>query len=117
MVPSANVIPVNDENFDEEVLRADIPVLVDFTGRWCPPCRALEPIVERVAAETRGRVKVVSVDADDSPGLARRYGVRGVPTLLVFRHGEKTRAHLGLTTRERLLELLEVELPLALREA
>jgi thioredoxin 1 len=102
----ANVIEVDDASFDEEVLAAKVPVLVDVVAQWCGPCKALALIVERVASETAGRVKVVKVDADASPRTAQRYGVRGLPTLLVFRNGEKTAQHLGATTRERLLELL-----------
>jgi thioredoxin 1 len=107
MTANANVIEVDDTTFDEEVLAADIPVLVDFGAPWCGPCKALAPIVARLAAETAGRVKVVTVDTEASPRTAERYGIRGVPSLLVFRKGEKTAAHLGLTTKEKLLELIE----------
>lgn len=106
MATGANVIEVDDSSFEAEVLAADIPVLVDFGAPWCPPCKTLLPIVERVASETAGRAKVVTVDTDASPRTAQRYGIRGVPTLVVFRNGEKTAQHLGATTRERLLELL-----------
>jgi thioredoxin 1 len=81
-------------------------VLVDFTATWCGPCKALAPVVERVASENAGRVKVVTVDTDASPEAARRYGIRGVPTLLVFRNGEKTAGHVGLATKEKVLALL-----------
>ncbi len=106
MTASAKVIEVDDGSFEAEVLAADVPVLVDFGARWCPPCRALEPIVKRLASESAGRVKVVTVDTDASPLTARRYGVKAVPTVMVFRNGEKTALHLGATTREKLLELL-----------
>jgi thioredoxin 1 len=107
MATSADVIEVDDATFDEEVLASKVPVLVDFGAQWCPPCRALAPIVARVASETAGRVKVVTVDTDASPRVAQRYGIRGVPTLLVFRQGEKTAAHVGIATREKVLALLE----------
>jgi thioredoxin 1 len=107
MAKSANVGVVDDASFEKEVLLAKVPVLVDFVGTWCPPCKALAPVVERVADETVGRCKVVTVDADGSPRTATRYGVRAVPTILVFRDGVKTAQHVGATTRERLLELLE----------
>jgi thioredoxin 1 len=103
---SENVLQVDDASFEAEVLAADVPVLVDFVSDWCGPCRALTPVVERVAKETQGRAKVVTVNTDESPRTALRYGIRGVPTLLVFRNGAKTAQHLGATTRERLLELL-----------
>jgi thioredoxin 1 len=106
MEANANVTAVNDATFDQEVLASEVPVLVDFGATWCPPCRALEPIVRRLADESVGRVKVVTVDADESPEVAKRYGVRAVPTVLVFRKGEKVASHLGMATREKLVELL-----------
>ncbi len=103
----SRVIDVDDTSFDEEVLAANVPVLVDFGARWCGPCRALAPIVERLAAEQAGRVKVVKVDTDESPRTAQRYGVRAVPMVLVFRNGQKTAGHLGVASTEKLRELLE----------
>jgi thioredoxin 1 len=103
---SVNVIEVDDSNFDEEVLGAKVPVLVDFGAAWCGPCKVLAPIVVRLADEMVGKVKVVMVDTDDAPRTAERYGVRGVPTVLVFRDGEKRAQHLGATSKERLIELL-----------
>ena len=106
MSDQANVIEVDDASFEKEVLAAEVPVLVDFGARWCGPCKVLAPIIERVAGETAGHVKVVTVDMDAAPLASQRYGVRGVPTLLVFRRGEKTAQHLGATTREKILALL-----------
>jgi len=103
---AAHALEVTDDTFDAEVLASDVPVLVDFGARWCGPCKALAPIVHRVAQETAGRAKVVTMDTDDCPRTAARYGVRGVPTLLVFRRGEKTAQHVGATTREKLLAML-----------
>jgi thioredoxin 1 len=104
---NGNVIDVDDSNFEAEVLTAELPVLVEFGAQWCGPCKVLAPIVRRLADETVGRVKVVMVDLDASPRTAERYGVRGVPTVLVFRGGEKTAQHLGATSKERLMALLE----------
>jgi|SRR5580698_4382418 thioredoxin 1 len=106
MATSSNVIEVDDDSFDEEVLAAEVPVLVDFGAPWCGPCKALAPIVARLATETAGRVKVVTMDTDASPRTAQRYGIRAVPTLLVFRNGERTSGHLGVASKEKLLELL-----------
>lgn len=103
---SKNVLTVGDESFDREVLGAEVPVLVDFGATWCGPCKKLVPIVEGIAADHAGTLKVVSVDIDDAPKVAARYGVRAVPTVLAFRGGEKIGQRVGLTTRDKLLELV-----------
>jgi thioredoxin 1 len=107
MANSKNVVVVDDASFETEVLKADRPVLVDFGATWCGPCKALAPVVDKLADETAGKYKVVTVDVDDAPGVAQRYGIRGVPTLAVFKAGEKTASHVGVTTKENLLALLE----------
>lgn len=107
MSHNRNVIPANDATFEAEVLRSKVPVLVEFGARWCGPCRALEPIVERIADEQVGRLKVVAVDVDDAPDTAARYGIRGAPTVMVFVGGERRAQSLGLVPRDRLLKLLD----------
>jgi len=107
MGASKNVIEVTDETFDAEVLKADKPVLVDFGATWCGPCKALAPVVDKLADETVGKYKIVKVDIDDAPGVAQKYRVRGVPTILVFKGGEKTAEHVGVTTKDKLLALIE----------
>lgn len=105
---SKNVQTFNEMNFESEVLKSDVPVLVDFTATWCGPCKALAPIVDKVADEFQGKVKVGKVDIDDAPGIATKYGIRSVPTVLVFKNGEKTAQNVGLTTRDKLVGLLGV---------
>ena len=107
MGASKNVVEVTDENFDAEVLKADKPVLVDFGATWCGPCKALAPVVDKLADETVGKYKIVKVDIDDAPGVAQKYGIRGVPAILVFKNGEKTAQHVGVTTKDKLLALIE----------
>lgn len=107
MAHSKNVTIADDSSFDAEVLRSTLPVLVDFGATWCGPCKALAPVVDKLADETVGKYKVVTVDIDDAPGIAQRYGIRGVPTLAVFKAGEKTASHVGVTSKENLLKLLE----------
>lgn len=102
-----NTIELTDANFDAEVLKSDVPVLVDFTATWCGPCKVLAPIVEKLADEFAGTYKVGKLDIDDAPGVTQRYGVRGVPTVIVFKGGEKKAQHVGVTTRETLLKLLQ----------
>lgn len=103
---SSKVQVFNDLNFDEEVLKSDTPVLVDFTATWCGPCKALAPIVDQLADELEGQVKVGKLDVDESPVTAGKYGVRGVPTVMVFRGGERSAQHVGLTTKAKLKELV-----------
>lgn len=96
----------NDLNFDQEVLQSDQPVLVDFTATWCGPCRALAPIIDQVAEALDGKVKVGKVDIDEAPLTAGKFGVRGVPTVMVFKGGERSAQHVGLTTKQKLLDLV-----------
>jgi thioredoxin 1 len=103
---SEKVHVFNDLNFDSEVLKSDSPVLVDFTATWCGPCKALAPIVDQIAEELDGRVKVGKLDIDDNPMTAGKYGVRGVPTVMVFKAGERAAQHVGLTTKQKLMALL-----------
>jgi thioredoxin 1 len=101
------VIALNDHNFDVEVLESSspLPVLIKFGAAWCPPCKALRPIIEQIAVAFAGRLRVAEVDIDDSPAIVRRLGVRGAPTTLVFRDGQPIARQLGMTSRDRLLAM------------
>jgi thioredoxin 1 len=101
-----NVIELTDDNFENEVLKAKEPVLVDFTATWCGPCKMLSPIVEKIADENVGKFKVGKLDIDDAPKVTQKYGIRGVPTVIVFKAGEKAGQHVGVTNKETLLKLL-----------
>ena len=101
-----NVHEFTHTNFDSEVLQSDLPVLVDFTATWCGPCKALAPIVEKLADEYEGKLKVGKLDIDASRPIADKYKIRSVPTVVVFRGGQKTGEHIGLTTRDKLVKLL-----------
>ena len=103
---SEHVIAVNESTFDAEVLASPVPVLVDFSAAWCPPCRALDPIVTKLAEERKGELRVAMVDLDACPNLAIRYGVRGAPTLIYFVGGKETARQLGLTTPKKLREMV-----------
>ena len=103
---SDNLKMFTDQNFESEVLRSNVPVLVQFTATWCGPCKALTPIVEKIADDFAGKIKVGKVDIDEAPMIPRNYGIRSVPTCIVFQNGVKTAAQIGLTSRENLLKLL-----------
>jgi thioredoxin 1 len=104
---SEKVVTVNDSNFESEVLKSSVPVLVDFTASWCGPCRAIAPVIEGLAEEYQGRAKVAKLDVDDSPAIASRYGVRGVPTLIVIKGGQVVDQQVGAAPKARILALLE----------
>lgn len=104
---SDRVVSVNDSSFETEVLKADKPVLLDFTATWCGPCKALAPIVDDIAKEYEGKLKVAKLDIDDSPNTASRYGIRGVPTVIVFKNGREVARQVGLVPKARLVALFK----------
>jgi thioredoxin 1 len=101
------VITVNDLNFDSEVLSSDIPVLVDFSATWCQPCRAIAPLVNQLAGEYEGRVKVTTIDIDESPATAQKFQIRGVPTLLMFKGGKMVGQQVGAVPKARIAALMD----------
>jgi thioredoxin 1 len=103
---SKNVQVFNDLNFDEEVTNASGKVLVDFTATWCGPCKRLTPIVEEVADELAGKVKVGKLDIDEAPMTAGKYQVRGVPTLTLFEGGKPIGQSVGLVNKNKVLALV-----------
>ena len=98
-------IVITNENFDSEVLKAEGTVLVDFWATWCGPCRMLSPIVDEVASE-RPDVKVGKINVDEQPELAQQFGIMSIPTLLVFKNGEKVQESVGLIPKEKVEALL-----------
>ncbi len=102
-----NTVTVTDENFDDEVIQSDIPVLVDFWAEWCGPCKVIGPTIDALAADYQGKVKVAKLNVDDSPETAGRFGVRSIPTLIVFKDGEAQQATIGVRPQGQLAELVE----------
>jgi len=100
-------IPVNDAAFEAEVLNADKPVLVDFWAEWCGPCKVLSPVVDELAAELAGTVKVVKVNIDEAPQAPTKYGVRGIPTLMIFKNGQLVDTRVGGMPKSQLAEWIK----------
>ncbi|MFF7726235.1 thioredoxin [Streptomyces sp. NPDC008001] len=101
--PAAAVLTVTDATFAVEVLTEQLPVLVDFTAAWCPPCRMIEPVLAALAAEEAGRLKIVRLDVDTSPQTQAAYGVLSMPTLMLFRAGEPVTTLVGARSKAHLL--------------
>jgi thioredoxin 1 len=107
MAEESNLVHVNDKNFSSEVLKSDLPVLVEFWATWCGPCRSISPIVEVLAKEFWGKVKVTKLNVDDSPATPSQYGVRGIPTLILFKDGKILDQIVGTVPKARLKALME----------
>jgi thioredoxin 1 len=103
----ANVTEVSDVSFDQEVLKSDLPVLIDFWAPWCGPCKAISPVVEELAKEYAGRLKVVKMNVDDNPQTPSRYGVRGIPNLILFRGGEVADQIVGAVPKAQLVKAID----------
>jgi thioredoxin 1 len=104
------IMEVNDSNFDQDVLKSDKPVLIDFWAAWCGPCRALAPIVDELATAYEGKVKVAKMDVDRNSATPMRYGVRGIPTLLVFKGGQVKEQIVGYVPKEQIQKALDKHL-------
>ena len=98
---------VKDSEFEAEVLQSGEPVLVDFWAEWCGPCKALSPLVDEVASEMAGKIKVVKVNIDESPEAPTKYGVRGIPTLMIFKDGQVVDTRVGGMPKTQLTEWIE----------
>ncbi|WP_418138618.1 thioredoxin TrxA [Marinomonas sp. RS-M-Aa-14] len=103
---SENTIQITDAQFAEEVLNSDIPVIVDFGAPWCGPCKMIAPVLEDVAAEYAGKVKVVKLNVDENQETAPKYNVRGIPTLLVVKGGEVVATKVGAVSKSQLIEFV-----------
>ena len=103
----SNVAEVSDGSFDQEVLQSAVPVLIDFWAPWCGPCKAISPVVEELAGEYQGRLKVVKMNVDDNPQTPSRYGVRGIPNLILFKGGQVADQIIGAVPKGHLVKAID----------
>ncbi|HZD02440.1 MAG TPA: thioredoxin [Actinomycetes bacterium] len=101
-----DIVTVTDQDFQQQVLRSDLPVLVDFWAPWCGPCHMLAPVVEEIAAEQAGKLRVAKLNVDDSPRTAQQFGVLSIPTLILFRGGQERGRVIGAQGRESIVRAL-----------
>lgn len=102
-------IELTDQNFDEKVLKSDKPVLVDFWAQWCGPCLAIAPVIEEIHSEYDGKAVIGKVDVDTNPGIATKYGIRNIPTLLIFKGGEVVDKQVGAAPKAALVKKLNAQ--------
>ncbi len=101
-------VEVNESNFREEVLESSMPVLVDFWAAWCMPCRMLAPTIKKLAEENQGKLKVCKLNTDENQHLASQYGIQGIPTLIVFKGGQEVGRTVGVMSKEKIQEKLNL---------
>jgi thioredoxin 1 len=100
------MLEVNDQNFESEILQSDIPALIDFWAPWCGPCRMIAPVVEELAQQYAGKVKVAKLNVDEAPETPTRYGVRGIPTVILFKGGQDVEKIVGAAPKARLEQMI-----------
>ena len=103
-------ITLTDANFEQEILKSDLPCLVDFWAPWCGPCQAVGPVVEEIAKEYQGKLKVGKVNVDEAPKVASQYGIMSIPTLSVFKNGERVDTVVGASPKEQIISTIDPHL-------
>ncbi len=107
---SNGVLEVSDDNFESEVVNSEKPVLVDFWAKWCGPCKQIAPVVEEIAGEHSDKLKVCKMDVDANRETAVQFGIRSIPTLLIFKNGEVAGSQIGAVSKQQLLEFIQAEI-------
>ncbi|MEI6354025.1 MAG: thioredoxin TrxA [Methylococcus sp.] len=107
---SEHILQISDAEFDEKVLKSTSPILVDFWAEWCGPCKMIAPILEEIAVEYQGRLTVAKVNIDNNPGTPQRYGVRGIPTMILFKDGEVLATKVGALAKSQLAAFIDANL-------
>lgn len=104
---STDIVSVTDDSFEQEVLKSPSPVLVDYWAEWCAPCKITAPVLEEIAREYSGRLKVAKLDVDENPATPPRYGIRGIPTLMLFKNGNVEATKVGAVSKSQLSAFLD----------
>ena len=104
---SEHIVHISDESFEEEVLQSERPVLIDYWAEWCGPCKTIAPVLDEIATEYSDRLKVVKLNIDDNPQTPPKYGIRGIPTLMVFKNGQVEATKVGSVSKAQLTAFLD----------
>ncbi len=107
---SAQIIEVTDESFETEVLQSSQPVLVDYWAEWCGPCKMIAPVLTEIASEYAGKIKIAKINIDDNPDTPPRFGIRGIPTLMLFKNGEVEATKVGALSKSQLTAFIDSNL-------
>jgi thioredoxin 1 len=107
---SEHITPVTDASFEQEVLKSPLPVLVDFWAEWCGPCRMIAPVLEQLAQETAGKLKVVKLNVDENPETPPKFSIRGIPTLILFKNGQPAATQVGAVHKAQLTAFVQPHL-------
>lgn len=102
-----NILQLADDTFEQEVIKSDVPVLVDYWAEWCGPCKMIAPLLEEIAGEYKGKVKIAKLNIDDNPGIPPSYGIRGIPTLMLFKNGEVEATKVGAVSKSQLTAFID----------
>ena len=107
---SEQIVHISDDSFENDVLQADLPVLVDYWAEWCGPCKMIAPILDEVASEYDGKLKVTKLNIDENNQTAPQYGIRGIPTLMIFKNGSPAATKVGALSKSQLVEFIDANI-------
>ena len=106
----SNIVHISDDSFDSDVIKSDIPVLVDYWADWCGPCKMIAPILDEIAGQYAGKLKITKLNIDENPSTPPKYGIRGIPTLMLFKAGEVEATKVGAMSKSQLTAFLDSNL-------